>query len=425
MNTMLVIENTGEIDVAGLRLLGATSKAGQEGKIGFFGTGTKYAIASALRLGASIVIYSGEKRIEITTRPVTFREDSYDEIMIDGHATGITTRTGIQWQAWFIVREFLCNAIDEGGDSIDLTSTHGGMAGKTRVFIELNNELREVYDNWDSFFSFDRHPYHQAMEDKVFLPTNAAHGTVYRKGVKVWESGAPSILDYDFPDLKINEARVAKSDFEVTWGIVKFWKAWASPEMLGLLFTAKPDRMEWGIDWSWGGDDGCEAWLTALRDVSIIPREQAGYFLKDTEHRHLLLPLSMCVWLHKAFGTKLRIMGVGGGKDRTIQVVPMTPRHKALLDGSISFLKQGGFTDIDAWPINVALLNDKLMGCYYEGQIYIADDTFSMGRRQVAETLLEEYAHAKSKEGDETREFQNVLLRFVINAIENKTSEYL
>jgi hypothetical protein len=43
----------------------------------------------------------------------------------------------------------------------------------------------------------------------------------------------------------------------------------------------------------------------------------------------------------------------------------------------------------------------------------------------VVETLLEEYGHAKSNASDETREFQNVLLRFCVTAIEERTGKFL
>lgn len=425
MNPMLVIENQGEMDVNGLRLLGATSKEGQEGKIGFFGTGTKYAIASAFRLGVEIIIYSGEKRIAISTRSVAFRGESYDEILIDGNPTGITTRTGIQWQPWYIIREFLCNAIDEGGQSVDLTHEHSGRAGKTRVYIELNKELREAYEMWDGCFSFDREPYHVMGDNKCYLPNDAASGVVYRRGVKVWDAKLASVFDYDLHNVQINEARVATSDFDVTYELVKLWKENATAKMLTLLFAHKLTALEWTLNWEWSTNTGCEAWATALRDYVIIPKERAGYYAEETKHKHIIVPTSMCVWLHKAFGKKLKICGVGGGTERKLVVIEPDERQKTMIADAVGFLKFGGFADVDAWPILVADMDTDTLGLYDDDKIYIATDTFLLGRRQVVETLLEEYAHAKSKKYDETRDFQNVLIRFVINAVENKTGKYL
>lgn len=425
MNTMLVIENDGELDVSGLRLMGATSKDGQDGKIGFYGTGTKYAIASALRMGVAVHIYSGERHVVITTRTVPFRGESYEEIMIDGHPTGITTRTGIQWEPWYILREFLCNAIDEGGLQLDLAANHSGVTGKTRVYVELNKELSGVYDGWDSFFSFDRVAYHSDGCDKVYLPHDPSIGVVYRRGVRVWKASKPSVFDYDLFGLQINEARVAKSEFEVAWGIISFWKNHATAQMLTLLFAAPLDRLEWSFDWSWAGDTACEAWFDVLRDYVIVPKERSGYYTKEIETKHVIVPMSTCVWLFKAFGRRLKICGVGEVKSRTIEILPPDDRQRVILADAIGFLKFGGFDDIDRWPIHVADLGEDVMGMCENDAIYISPATFLMGRRQVTETLLEEYGHAKSRERDETRQFQNVLLRFVINAIESKTGKYL
>jgi hypothetical protein len=45
----LLIENKGEIDINALILMGGTTKREDESKIGFFGSGNKYAIALLLR----------------------------------------------------------------------------------------------------------------------------------------------------------------------------------------------------------------------------------------------------------------------------------------------------------------------------------------------------------------------------------------
>lgn len=245
--TTLLIENDGEIDVNGLRLLGATSKEGQENKIGFFGTGTKYAIATAMRLGIGIQIFSGEKLVKISKRNITFRGESYEEVVIDDERTGIT----------------------------------------------------------------------------------------------------------------------------------------------------------------------------------IIPHEQSGFYTQEMNHKHIILPSCMCLWLYKSFGKELNICGIADGQQETLKIIEATERHRSLLNDAVQFLKDGGFSDIDKWPILIADLGPVCMGKFKDGKIYIGDFTFSMGRRQVAETLLEEYAHARTKQKDETREFQNVLLRFVIDTIENKTGRYL
>src|SRR6478672_7382653 len=114
----ILIENNGEVDVLAFTLMGASSKREQEGKIGFFGSGNKYAIANLLRRGIAFKIFSGESEIAVTTENQTYREKEFKRIQFekDGQVfpTSITTDMGPKWETWFIIRELYCNALDEG-----------------------------------------------------------------------------------------------------------------------------------------------------------------------------------------------------------------------------------------------------------------------------------------------------------------------
>ncbi len=66
-------ENTGEIEVQALTLLGASVKIGGGVKIGKFGTGFKFALAYFLRNEYDIRIFSGNTEIKIDTVNDNFR----------------------------------------------------------------------------------------------------------------------------------------------------------------------------------------------------------------------------------------------------------------------------------------------------------------------------------------------------------------
>ena len=93
----IMIENKGELDVSSLILLGASTKRADDSKIGFFGSGNKYAIATLIRLGVSFKIFSGNKEIAITTTGISFRGQTFEQIHIDGQPTSLTTDMGPQW----------------------------------------------------------------------------------------------------------------------------------------------------------------------------------------------------------------------------------------------------------------------------------------------------------------------------------------
>ncbi len=68
MATYLKIENPGVAPEEGFILLGASTKRGQSGQIGSFGTGNKMGVNVLLRSSISPVIFCGNLKIEFGTR---------------------------------------------------------------------------------------------------------------------------------------------------------------------------------------------------------------------------------------------------------------------------------------------------------------------------------------------------------------------
>ena len=118
MKNYILFRNDGEIDPNALKLLGASTKRNDSSKIGFFGSGLKYALAYLLRKGIETRIFSGNKEIKLSTKRSRFRDQSFDVICVNGSETSLTTSMGVDWKGWFAVREIYCNALDEGGCSI-------------------------------------------------------------------------------------------------------------------------------------------------------------------------------------------------------------------------------------------------------------------------------------------------------------------
>lgn len=55
MEKAIIFENPGELDLNALRIMGVSVKQ-SDSPIGMFGTGLKYAVATAMRLGGSVEI---------------------------------------------------------------------------------------------------------------------------------------------------------------------------------------------------------------------------------------------------------------------------------------------------------------------------------------------------------------------------------
>ena len=75
----LKISNKTEIDVRAFSLLGACTKRGDNTKIGYFGSGLKYAIATLVRMKIPFEVYSGLNKITIETKPEDFRGQIFTE----------------------------------------------------------------------------------------------------------------------------------------------------------------------------------------------------------------------------------------------------------------------------------------------------------------------------------------------------------
>jgi len=208
MKQYLCIQNQGEVDPQAFTLLGASVK--EDEAIGFFGSGNKYAIASVLRLGLSLRIFSGETEIDIETKTQFFRGEEFSVIHINGQATSITTRTGPKWQIRDAIREFWSNARDEGDCVTSVGHNVEGISSITRIFIELNSDISSMLLNWDKYFlPDDVVPLDSNKIARIFSPNPA---NFFRKGVWICEDRASvGYFTYDFANFDLPESRKVSS----------------------------------------------------------------------------------------------------------------------------------------------------------------------------------------------------------------------
>ena len=115
---MIEIANNGEVPVEAFTLMGASTKRGDDTKIGYFGSGLKYAISKLTKDGVDLKIYSGKKEIKITTTNVSLGREKFKRININKRPTSLTTEMGPDWELWQAIREIYCNAADEEGHKV-------------------------------------------------------------------------------------------------------------------------------------------------------------------------------------------------------------------------------------------------------------------------------------------------------------------
>ncbi len=418
------IINDGEIDINSLLLIGASTKRGDENKIGFFGSGLKYSIAILARNNILPVIYSGSRRINIETRPQIFREQTFNQIIIDGKETSLTAEMGPDWKAWYAIREIYCNAIDEGNGKLELAEEAVPLEGKTHFFIENTGIFDEILFNWDKYFTNKRKDLVLTSDkDKIFF--GSEQKIVYRRGVRCYSYDKPSLYHYDLNDVEINESRVASNSFILGICITRILIKSATTEMAKNIFDNYSGHVESEFSWDWDSEPKFNAnWLEAIGGRKLIMYDIAGKFQADIARGNcLVLPNRLCKALKACFKEKVTICGESD-KYGNHFCIEHTPKHNFIIDQSKAFLSQSGI-DFD-YPIKVCVFeSSNILGCAENGTIFISDECFTHGKRKVVETIIEEYVHLKYEVNDETRAMQDVLINNLISSYERISGVYL
>lgn len=136
---------------------GLSSK--DDSKIGSKGTGLKFSIAYLHRMGLHVQISNGKTWISTTQeKEIKGKIQSLIYLVANDGETipmGLTTHVGEDsWtQPWFIIREFVQNAVDEGGEYFVSESIPETVDGQTLTAFELNSELENAVNEFKNYFN--------------------------------------------------------------------------------------------------------------------------------------------------------------------------------------------------------------------------------------------------------------------------------
>ena len=415
--------NPGEVPLNAFKLLGASTKRNVDGKIGFFGTGLKYAVALMLREQIPFKAYIGTKEVKFGVRQTTFGDVKVQVITVNNEKTSMTTDAGIDWEPWFAIREIYSNALDEGG-SMELSSEFKPEAGKTKIYVEMNTKLGDVSKNWQSYFTMKRRPLEEIFINKGksseryyrILPKREGQNEfrIFRRGILVGRArNVDSLFDYDVSDIIINESRVVKHDYQgrqraaealaqaTNRDIVElFVKSWKQP-----VLEHEERFWEYLFDEYWfSGDKFSQTWLEVLRPYRLVPSDNTGFY--GVTSNTVGLPNRMLKYLYQQFKDELTIEGMSKTHYIVTGVFPvqLINAMQILAKAGYSFdcnkIKQGRFRDFD------------IKACWDReaGQIIVSDDILNMPEDGKVAVMLEEIIHAKTGYSDHTRQFQDYVL---------------
>jgi len=419
------IKNNGLIEPQALHLVGASTKQGDESKIGQFGSGNKYALAYLLRNGYEVKIFAGMTGIVIETKAETFRDQTFDVMWINGEKTSITIQMGKDWQLWQALREIYCNAIDEGGCSIDFVQDIKPVPGETHFYIDTKKDVMDFITNFDTYFSIRKKVLFECSEGRIYEKTGTA-ANIYRKGIRCWNTNTKSIYDYDFNEIEIDEDRLIKYAFQIDekmWSLI--FQCHDEEIILNVLHQcSNTEYIEAGITEYWSVNSGLmsETFKNCLRKINLAPKGYAGLLKPDEVFNHVILPTKIfnsvrSVLSDDNVGDRFKVSRHGG---MFREVEPTTVWQKTL-DEAIYFLKEVKL--VIPYDISVALFEVKsVLGCATNGQIYISDVCLEKGVNETVNTLIEEYIHLKYAVSDETRGFQTAIITEFISYMKSQNA---
>lgn len=430
----LLIENKGEIDLNALILMGGSTKREDDTKVGFFGSGNKYAIALMLRKDIKFRMFSGNNEIIITTKHVPFRDKSFQQILINGQETSLTTDMGPQWDSWMGIREWVSNSIDEGHSNIVTdTSNIIPKAGYTRIYVEHHPDTKEIINNWNNYFSFDRTDVLvQVGDNRVYPQTDAENESLllYRKGIQCYYiPKTRSLYTYDLSEFPINESRVLSD----TWGarnlICRFLINNVTVAMAqNILSNAIVKKYyEATLDYDlWGRASLCKNWREAIGNYIVVNNEVSGFYAEEiANNKHYRVPMELAKAIKSSFPDVV-VYGVGQDGDSRVnwKKVTSTPKMIHLVKKAKEFFNEINYA-INYEIETVEFDKEDILGCAYNNTIYVAAKVFDMGMKEVVMTIIEESEHLKTKLKDETREWATHWIRMYVTAEENAHGYFL
>lgn len=383
--------NPGEIDMRAVTLFGVSAKE-SDSPIGYFGTGLKYAIAVILREGGELTIQSGIREYKFRVVDDSMRGKEFQSIeMYRGQLTQsmpFTTHLGTNWELWQAFRELYCNALDEGGEVV-LGPVEIG-EGQTCITVEGLPKFTDLFYTRETIV-MQNYKVLQHLAGVEVIDQPSQH--IYYRGVRVEELQREARYTYNFTAAcTLTEDRTFKYSFESRGYLAR-----------GLLICEDEQFLR---NWLQCEREGFEALVpisSALGDGTNPSEEFVAacrYCRSNMERAH--------------HGSVFNVLRRVEGYLSDLTEHELTKVQARVVERSLDLLNQMGYKNIgDYRMIFVASLGTGIYAkaLREERAMVISAESFDMGSKFVAATILEEYLHLHLMYDDETRDLQNYLFQ--------------
>jgi hypothetical protein len=419
----LKISNKGLLDVEALTLLGASSKRGDNTKIGMFGSGNKFSLAYLLRNNYNIKIFSGLKEIILTTTEKVFRDKKFNIILVDGKETSITTDFGKDWNLAQSIRELYCNSIDEGEHTMEFVKDICPQENVTSFYIKNQQEITNYISEFDNYFSENKKVLFECPYGKI-LEKGKETLNFYRKGIRCLETNKKSVYDYDITNVSINESRLVQYNWQVPsliWELI--YQCTNKEIIMNVLMNCSDSNFIECIPSDFSNVNNAlmsKEYKECLKDVEIAPRAMAGLLsieeqakaviLPDTIYKHALSFLD-----NNNICSKFKVY-----KNNFYVEIPLSKIHQNSLEKAFDFFIECNYKDVINYDITIARFEKKdilgLADCQNQ-KIILSEICMDSGIQTIIETLIEEYIHLKYEVKDETRGFQDAAIKELVKIL--------
>jgi len=413
------ITSPGELDVRALSLMGASTKRGDDSKIGRFGSGMKYAMAYLLREGYELCVWIGERQVAIETKSVDLRGQTFAEIWIDGAPTNLTTALGPDWRLWQAIREIYCNALDEGAEHPLRAEPTPPRPGSTTFYIR-GPGIESLVRDLDIYFP-RREPIETVGENKILPRSADGVSRVYRRGILIHQfSSQPRAFDYDLHDIALNEERLPASSWDMEFGIASTLVDSCSRAVVSRVAgVGCPDLA--GISAFARLGVPSAVWCDYLCELPLFTPDHFQLMTGAEQAKARCVNTIVFAW---AMERKLGISAVTGTRGSSFRKLEPTPFQQRMLERACSQLRLVGI-EPTRWPASVAKFATASVKALAVGagdpetspEILLSEDAFLRGDKYLLETLLEECLHHITGEHDHTRQFQDAAFGIAAQAI--------